>query len=308
MQALRLAYINYMNNFICFDIGATSIKYGILKENGEIIHKSSMDSDARSVGGRGIIEKLIDKINYFKNIYKLSGIAISSHGMIDSKNGIVLHADDHLIPNYSGLNIKSILEKRTNLLCELENDVNCAGLGELWLDDSPSSGLLAMITVGTGIGACLINNGELIRGNTMCAGEIGKTIIPDGRFEDLASTYAMTCSLEKKLARDPESINGKMVFEEIEKGNSLAIEAVDNMIENLAIGISNFCFTFNPAIIFLGGGIMAQESYFKPRLDEKMKKYLPEVIYRATEIKFAKLKNDAGMIGALKNFKNIHNL
>src|SRR5699024_1727285 len=112
IQALTLVYINYMNNFICFDIGATSIKYGILKENGEIIHKSNMDSDARSVGGRGIIEKLIDKINYFKNIYKLSGIAISSHGMIDSKNGIVLHADNHLIPNYSGLNIKSILEKR----------------------------------------------------------------------------------------------------------------------------------------------------------------------------------------------------
>ncbi|MEG0466639.1 MAG: ROK family protein [Peptostreptococcus sp.] len=297
-----------MKKFICFDIGGTSIKYGILNEGGQILYKNSMASEARSVGGIGIIEKLIDKIDYYQNSYKLSGVAISSHGMIDSKNGIILHADEHLIPGYSGLKVKKIIEEKTSIPCEIENDVNSAGLGELWIGSKASSDLVSMIAIGTGIGACLMENGKLITGHTMCAGEIGKITIPGGRFEDVASTYAMTSSLEKKLGKDPETITGKMVFEEIEKGNEIAIKAVDDMIESLAIGISTLCFIFNPGVVILGGGIMAQESYFKPRLDKRIKHYLPDVIYNGTQIRFAKLKNNAGMVGALKNFKNIHNL
>ena len=295
-----------MKNYICFDIGGTSIKYGILNENGEIILKDNMDSEARTKGGPGIVEKIIKKTNQYKDSHKLSGVGISSHGMIDSVNGVVMFADTHLIPDYSGLKVKETVEKETGLLCEIENDVNAAGLGELWLGSGASSELVSMIAIGTGIGSCLIKNGELITGNSMCAGEIGKIIIPGGKFEDVASTYAMTSKLEKKLGKEPGSINGRLVFEEIEKGNQDAIEAVDEMIHNLAIGISNLCFIYNPGVVILGGGIMSRDDYFKPRLEKEMKKYLPEVIYDATELRFAKLKNDAGMIGALKNFLNKH--
>lgn len=295
-----------MKNYVCFDIGGTGIKYGILDENGNIIEKYSINSEARTIGGPGIINKIIDIANDFKKNYTLHGIAISCAGMIDSKSGTVLFTDEHLIPNFSGMKVKELVEEKTNLKCEIENDVNCAGLGELWLGDESNVSLVSMLTIGTGIGSCLIKDKKLITGNTMCAGEVGKTLIPGGRFEDIASSYAMTTKLEKKLGLKPESLDGKMVFDEIEKGNNIYIEAVDEMINNLAIGISNLCFTYNPGIIILGGGIMARNEYFKPRLEENLKKYLPEVIYNGTEIRFAKLKNDAGMIGALKNFININ--
>ncbi|MBC2576855.1 ROK family protein [Peptostreptococcus canis] len=295
-----------MKKYMCFDIGGTNIKFGVLDENGNIIIKDSVDSEARIKGGPGIIDKIVDITKKYMDKYNLSGVAISCAGMIDSINGSVMFADEHLIPNFTGIKIKEIIKKQTGLLCEIENDVNAAGLGELWFGMDSNSSLVAMLTIGTGIGACLIKDNRLITGNTMCAGEIGKTLIPGGRFEDIASSFAMTSKLEKKLGLKDGELNGKIVFEEIEKGNKIYIDAVDEMINNLAIGISNLCFIFNPGIIILGGGIMARENYFKPRLEDAIKKYLPKVISDGTELRFAKLKNDAGMIGALKNFLNKH--
>lgn len=296
-----------MKNYICFDIGGTSIKFGVLKENGEIIFKDSVDTEARTKGGKGILEKLVTITNKYKDEYSLSGVAISCAGMIDSKNGVIMYTDEHLIPGFTGMRIKEEVEKQTSIKCELENDVNCAGLGEFWLGSGANSKYVSMLTVGTGIGSCLIEDGRLLTGDTMCAGEVGKIMIPGGRFEDIASSYAMTSALEKKLGLEKESLNGKMVFDEIEKGNQVYIDAVDEMINNLAIGISNLCFIFNPGVIILGGGIMERQDYFAPRLSEAMRKYLPDVIFNGTEIRFAKLKNDAGMIGALRYFLNVNN-
>nr|WP_297572626.1 ROK family protein [uncultured Peptostreptococcus sp.] len=293
-----------MKQYICFDVGGTGIKYGIIEENGNILEKGSMDSEARTFGGPGIVNKMIKKAKDYSSRYELSGLAISSHGMIDSKNGIVMHADDHLIPGYSGMKVKEIIERETGLTCEIENDVNAAGLGELWLGDDTDSRLVSMITVGTGIGACLIQDGHLINGECMCAGEIGKIVIPGGRFEDLASAYAMTSGLEKKLGLEPDSLDGKMVFEKIQAGDQVYIDAVDVMIDKLAIGLSTLAYIYNPGIIILGGGIMARDDYFRPRLETAMAKYLTPLILDHTEIRFAKLKNDAGMIGALRNFLN----
>lgn len=295
-----------MKKYMCFDIGGTNIKFGVLDENGNIIIKNSVDSEARIKGGPGIIDKIVDITKKYMDEYNLSGVAISCAGMIDSINGSVMFADEHLIPNFTGMKIKEIIERETGLLCEIENDVNAAGLGELWFGMDSNSSLVAMLTIGTGIGACLIKDDRLITGNTMCAGEIGKTLIPGGRFEDIASSFAMTSKLEKKLGLKAGELNGKIVFEEIEKGNKVYIDTVDEMINNLAIGISNLCFIFNPGIIILGGGIMARENYFKPRLEVAIKEYLPKVISDGTELRFAKLKNDAGMIEALKNFLNKH--
>lgn len=294
----------YIKKYLCFDIGGTKIKYGIISEVGEILFKDSIDSDARISGGIGILSKIINLTKSMKNYYELSGVAVSTHGMIDSDTGTVMYADKHLIPDYTGINMKKIVEKETSLTCEVENDVNCAGLGELWKGDEIRSKFVSMITIGTGIGACLINEGKLLTGDSMCAGEIGKIIIPGGHFEDLASTYSLTSNLERKLNLKPGSLDGKIIFEKIAEGDKVFIEEVYKIIENIAIGISTLSYIYNPGTIILGGGIMSREDYFKPRIKDALSRYLNPLILSNTEIRFAKLKNDAGMIGALRNFLN----
>ncbi|WP_331497381.1 ROK family protein [Romboutsia ilealis] len=80
------------------------------------------------------------------------------------------------------------------------------------------------------------------------------------------------------------------------------LNEIDNMVKSLAIGIANICYLINPEVLILGGGIMAQEEFLKPRIDKALKEILVPRIYENTKIEFAKRQNDAGMIGALYNF------
>ncbi|MGO1017456.1 ROK family protein, partial [Clostridioides difficile] len=74
--------------------------------------------------------------------------------------------------------------------------------------------------------------------------------------------------------------------------------------KSLAVGIANICYVINPEVVILGGGIMAQEKFLKPKIDKALKEVLIERVYKNTNIEFAKRQNDAGMLGALYNFLN----
>lgn len=293
-----------MKKFICIDIGGTSIKYGILRETGIIIEKGNMDTDALKEGGQGIFEKIKYIISKYLKNYEVEGICISTAGMVDPKDGKILFALEHLIPGYTGMEIKKEVEKEFNIRCEVENDVNCAGLGEMWLGAGKGAFSSVCLTIGTGIGGCIIINNELIHGFSNSAGEIGYMKINGEDFQNIASTT----SLVKRVARlkniAEENINGKMIFAMAKNKDQDCLKEIDYMIKSLAIGIANLSYIINPEVIILGGGIMAQEQFLKPKIEEALRKELIKTIYENTRIEFAKRQNDAGMIGALYNFLN----
>ena len=70
----------------------------------------------------------------------------------------------------------------------------------------------------------------------------------------------------------------------------------------LGKGIAAICYVLNPDTVVLGGGIMAQQEYLRPLIDRELQEKLAPNVYAGTQVEFAKLKNDAGMIGALYNF------
>ncbi|GAA0101778.1 ROK family protein [Paraclostridium bifermentans] len=293
-----------MQKFICIDIGGTSIKYGILRETGIIIEKGNMDTNALKEGGQGIFEKIKYIISKYLKNYEVEAVCISTAGMVDPKDGKILFALEHLIPGYTGMEIKKEVEREFNIRCEVENDVNCAGLGEMWLGAGKGASSSVCLTIGTGIGGCIIINNELIHGFSNSAGEIGYMKINGEDFQNVASTT----SLVKRVARlkniAEENINGKMIFDMAKNKDQDCLKEIDYMIKSLAIGIANLSYIINPEVIILGGGIMAQEQFLKPKIKEALRKELIKTIYENTRIEFAKRQNDAGMIGALYNFLN----
>lgn len=293
-----------MQKFICIDIGGTSIKYGILRETGIIIEKGNMDTNALKEGGQGIFEKIKYIISKYLKNYEVEAVCISTAGMVDPKDGKILFALEHLIPGYTGMEIKKEVEREFNIRCEVENDVNCAGLGEMWLGAGKGASSSVCLTIGTGIGGCIIINNELIHGFSNSAGEIGYMKINGEDFQNVASTT----SLVKRVARlkniAEENINGKMIFDMAKNKDQDCLKEIDYMIKSLAIGIANLSYIINPEVIILGGGIMAQEQFLKPKIEEALRKELIKTVYENTRIEFAKRQNDAGMIGALYNFLN----
>ena len=289
-----------MNKYICIDVGGTSIKHSIINENKEIIESSQIPTNAH-LGGDVIINNIKNIVStYLKqnNNTVFLGIAISTTGMVDPNRGSIIHTSP-LTPGYMGCEIKKEIETSFNIPCEAENDVNCAGLGEMWTGAGKGYKNIICITVGTGIGACLIIDNKLVNGVTNSAGEIGYIKINNKDLQDISATSVLVKNIQN--LKNDNTIDGKEVFDMAKKGDKECINEIYKMIENLCIGISNILYIINPEILIIGGAITKQKEYLMPIIIENLNKYVHKHIIDKTKIEFAQNENNAGMIGALYN-------
>ena len=262
-----------MKKYITIDIGGTAIKYGIINQNEEFVHTDDKNTDAYK-GGKHIVDTVSRIISsYLEKYENIQGVCISTAGMVDTQKGSIIYSGKQ-IPDYIGTNWKEIIKERFNLKASVENDVNCAGLSEAISGAGKGKKIVLCLTIGTGIGACMVEDCKVYHGNSYSGFEVGYLKLKDGDFQDIASTTALVENV-KKIKKDyKEEINGKIIFEWIKQNDEQVIKQMNKLIDNICIGISNICYTVNPSIVILGGGIMQQKEYFLPKIKQTMKKYL----------------------------------
>lgn len=293
-----------MKSYLSIDIGGTAIKYGIIDEYGRILTKDKIDTEAHK-GGPEILNKVFGIVENYLEVYKPVGICISTAGMVDTEKGEIFYSAP-LIPRYAGTKFKEELERRFYIPCEVENDVNCAGLAESVSGAAIGSKVALCLTIGTGIGGCILIDGNVFHGFSNSACEIGYMHMFDSDFQTLGASSILTKKVAE-IKQNPEVIwDGYHIFEEAKNGDDICITAIDEMVEILGMGIANICYVINPEVVVLGGGVMAQDTYLKPKIEKALKKYLVPSIAEKTRLEFAKHKNDAGMMGAFYNFKSKH--
>ncbi|WP_162011359.1 ROK family protein [Streptococcus sp. S784/96/1] len=285
---------------LAIDIGGTAVKYGLIDDKGLIVERYETPTEAH-LGGPHILELVCSLVVSFKEKAELKGVAISSAGMVDPVKGEIFYAGPQ-IPNYAGTQFKKVIEERFNLPCEIENDVNCAGLAESISGAGKGSSLSLCLTIGTGIGGCLIQGGQIFHGSSYSACEVGYIPLPNGAFQDIASTTALVKTVAEATGDDVSDWNGRRVFTEARSGNDICRSAISQLVKNLALGIASICYVVNPEIVILGGGIMAQEDYLRPELEAMLKEVLVPSIAEKTQLAFAQHQNDAGMLGAYYHF------
>lgn len=289
-----------MNKYVSIDIGGTAIKYGVIDEAGTILRKYEMKTEAEK-GGPSILEKALGIVETFMAEETISGICISTAGMVDTKKGEIFYSAP-LIPNYAGTKFKETMETRFGVPCEVENDVNCAGLAEYAAGASKGSSSAIMLTIGTGIGGCMIVNGKVFHGFSGSACEVGYMHMYGSDFQTLGAASILTKKVAEWKNEPVEVWNGYHIFEEAKKGDAICNRAIDEMVDILGQGIANICFVVNPEVVVLGGGIMAQEEFLRAKIENAVNKYLVSSIAEHTSIAFAKHRNDAGMLGAFYNY------
>ena len=292
-----------MKNYVCIDVGGTSIKYGIIKEDLNFIKTDEIDTEAKK-GGPNILNKIINIVENFKNDYEIAGVCISTAGMVDCEKGEIIYASS-LIPNYTGTNIKETIENKLNIPCEVENDVNCAALAEHFAGGAKGSNISLCLTIGTGIGGSIIINNEVYHGAFGSGGEVGYMNMNKSTFQDLGASSILVKKVACMKNIEPEKIDGKYIFENAKSGDKDCINAIDDMIEVLGQGIANICYIINPEVVVLGGGIMAQKEYLYDKIKSSMDKNLIPFISNKTRLEFAMNGNKAGLLGAYFNFKNM---
>ncbi|HEM3661612.1 TPA: ROK family protein [Streptococcus suis] len=290
-----------MKTYLAIDIGGTQIKYGRLDEAGQILESYKIDTEAHK-GGPHILATVKKLVADFHAQAPLSGVAISSAGMVDPDKGEIFYSGPQ-IPNYAGTQFKSEIETSFGLPCEIENDVNCAGLAEGISGAGQDCQISLCLTIGTGIGGCLLVDGQIFHGFSNSACEVGYLHLSDGAFQDLASTTALVQEVARLHGQDPSDWNGYKIFQEAKAGDAHCIAAIDRMVNYLGQGIANICYVANPEVVILGGGIMAQKDYLFEKIQAALKENLVSSLADKTRLAFAEHENAAGMLGAFYHFQ-----
>ncbi|HFI0130463.1 TPA: ROK family protein [Streptococcus suis] len=290
-----------MKTYLAIDIGGTQIKYGRLDAAGQILESYKMDTEAHK-GGPHILATVKNLVAHFHAQSPLSGVAISSAGMVDPDKGEIFYSGPQ-IPNYAGTKFKSEIESTFGLPCEIENDVNCAGLAEGISGAGQDCQISLCLTIGTGIGGCLLINKEIYHGSSNAACEVGYLPLAEGAFQDIASTTALVQHVADLHGDSVSAWDGYRIFEEAKAGNRKCQAAIHQLTDYLGKGIATICYVTNPEIVILGGGIMAQKEYLGPILQESLKRHLLPSLVEHTKLAFAEHENAAGMLGAFYHFQ-----
>ena len=297
-----------MMYYICIDIGGTSIKYGVLSEKGEIFIDGTVSAKVTEKENFILsdVKKLIRNIlDEYRN-YEIEGICVSTAGVVNPEKGEIAYAGP-TIPKYTGTKIKEELEKEFSISCEVENDVNCAGLGEYWKGAGKGSNSMVCLTIGTGIGGSVILDGKLLNGIGYTAGEIGYMDVNGNYIQNIASSKYLVEKVQKeKVEREgiTDTITGVDIFELAKRGDEICIAGINEIISNLAVGVRNIIYLLNPEVIVIGGGITAQKEYLEEKIRKEVNDGMISDMFRKTRIELAQQGNQAGLLGALYNFLN----
>jgi len=303
------------------DIGGTNVKIALVDEKGVIAYSNSVPTRAE-MGYEYTIQNIINTIKEslkesHNNISDIGGIGFGLPGQIDSINGIV-----RLLPNIPGwvnVHLAEIVQKEFKVPVKLDNDVRVATLGELNFGAGKGCQNLVCLTVGTGVGSGIVVNGQLVRGASMTAGEIGHVIVEKDNGEicgcgsrGCLEAYASGPSVVK-MAKDyiaggkstkfkeiaaGNEITPFMVYEAAKQGDAVAKQIFNIVGEYLGVALVSVVNLLNPEKIIIGGGVgQAGDFIFNPIKEAIQKRCIPTSA-AAVEVLPAQLGESAGVVGA----------
>ena len=242
---------------------------------------------------------------------------IGCPGVISPETGVLEYAGNL---GYRNLPLGDEISRRLGVRTYVENDANCAALGEVCAGAAKGAQSALVVTVGTGIGGGIVIGGRVYSGVNGVAGEIGHmTLFPGGLdcpcgrkgcWEVYASANALKRQTREAMEAHPDSlmwkyapaldkVSGKTAFQAQREGDAAAAQVVDTYIYYLAEGIINCINILQPEVVCIGGGVSNEGDALLDPLREQVLRYrLGGDGIRRPRIEAAQLSGEAGLIGA----------
>lgn len=304
------------------DLGGTNIVVGIVNSENQIVSRAQCPTNtprsAESIFDD--IAKLVDEALQKKDIKReeILSVGVGTPGSVNKETGYIEFANNL---DFNQVPAQQMLYDRLQIPVYLDNDANCAALGEAVAGAGNGVKNFVAVTLGTGVGSGIIVNGKLVVGLNFAAGEMGHQVIVyngihcscgrRGCWEKYASATALVEQTKDAMKADHDSkmweivnnnidkTNGKTAFDADRLGDAAAHRVVTQYIDYLACGLINIVNALQPDMICIGGGISNEGEYLlKPlrRIIER-ERYSIYAKKQTTIVKAA-LGNDAGVIGA----------
>jgi predicted NBD/HSP70 family sugar kinase len=283
-------------NFLAFDIGGTHTKYAIVTEDGEILKKNIAPTP----------ESYEQLLRFMANVYSEEKpspfIGLSCPGIYDPERNQITGSSAlaYLIEKDIVGDIRKLLQ---GVDVFIENDGNCALLGEVWKGHAQGLENAAIVVVGSAVGGGALVNGKLLRGAFLNGGEFGYMLIDNDVERESFHSFGGKSGLNGLLALARRNgypvANGVELFEKMESDGRLA-RLIQKQLLYTAIGIINLQYILDPAVIIIGGAISRNPVYI-----EMVKRAIDQVMRKRENYKVrprivpAKHSNDANLLGAV---------
>ena len=313
--------------YLGIDLGGTNIAAGVVNENYEIIGRGKMKTNA----GRSDDLILDDMAEAARMAVKDAGlelkdmasVGVGSPGSVNPYTGVIATSNNL---GFSNLPMGKMLKERLGFNCYLENDASAAAYGEFIAGAGVGTKNFVAITLGTGVGGGIIIDGKLFSGANLAGGELGHTVIVmdgaqctcgrKGCWEAYASATGLIHLTQAAMQSNKnsvmwelaegklENVNGRTAFDAMRKNDEAGRAVVELYIRYVACGLINTINTFQPEIICIGGGISKEgDNLLIPIQKIVEAERFSKNVENQTQVKIAKLGNDAGIIGAAFIFR-----
>ncbi|UCG86613.1 MAG: ROK family protein [Gemmatimonadota bacterium] len=319
-----------MRYIIGVDIGGTNVVVGTVAEDGSRLHGKRSEPTLLSAGPGGTVdqvnrlvrESLAAARDELGGGIEVIGVGIGSPGPLDTQSGTVL-----VTPNlgWTEMPLRDRVATAAGLPATLDNDANCAVLGEWWRGAAQGGAVVVGLTIGTGIGGGIVLDGKVFHGASDVAGEIGHASIdPSGRrckcgnygcLEAYASGPAIALRAVEGLeagadSRLTEYVNGDLaeitartVSQAAREGDAFCLEVIRETAHYLGGAVANLLNIINPDIVVICGGVtLAGDHLFGPLCNEvRRRAFRPAVL--TCRIVPGNLPGTAGVFGAVASYR-----
>ncbi len=301
------------------DLGGTTIKIGIVSDKGKIIKKVVVDTLAEE-GYKKVIKQIKKGISEVlsKNKKTIEGIGIGSPGLVIRKKGTVENPPN--FPGWKKVQLGKIISEEFPYKTYVENDANAAAVGEQIFGAGKRHDSFIMVTLGTGVGGGIIFERKVFAGETGGAGELGHLSIDlnanqckcgnVGCVESYAGINYLCNSVKRQMEKNPDSLivkwvneenktlEPKLIHEAAEEGDPFALDVIHTLGINIGAGLTSIVNVLDIATIIMGGGVAGFGDRLFDTIETTIKERVLTPHRTRIKLKQAKLKNDAGIMGA----------
>ncbi|MFC5652968.1 ROK family protein [Paenibacillus solisilvae] len=307
---------------IGIDLGGTNIKAAIFGHEYKTLVERSVPTEA-AMGPDQVLQRIVETI---KEMAQSASIPLSAvrcmgmgiPGLLNPQEGLSIFSPN--FPNWENIHVVNRMKAVFDFPTFIDNDVRVNLYGEWRFGSGAGYRNVVLLTLGTGLGSGIVNDGKVVYGTTSSAGEIGHmNMYREGRpcrcgssgcLGRYVSAVGMVNTMKERLEagepsivqqwtdHDSNGITAKMISEAYDEGDQVAIDVMQETGKILGFGLSNVINLFNPEIVIIGGGMSAAGDRLLHTVRETIAGHALKLAREACIVQQARLGGNAGMIGA----------
>ncbi len=308
------------------DVGGTKVACGLVDAGGRVLVGEREPIDAGGLDGRRPAEQIAGMIQRLANTARAMGREVAACGVavpavVDRKTGRVVWAPN--IPGWRDLPLKELLQARTGMRVHVEHDGLAAVAGEQWVGAARGLSHVALVIVGTGIGAGFVLDGRVYRGAGGIAGAVGWSCLESdavdapryrgkGFLETVAAGPGIAREAQSEVSSgrrslavemaggDVSAITAEVVFRAADRGDEVARDVLARAVRYLGMAASALVSILNPEIVVFGGGVGRQLGPYLDDIRHVIDATAQPEAGAAVRVATAELGDEAGVIGAAR--------